>query len=154
MTRFHQILVPVDGSPPSEKALSEAIRLGSVSGAKLILLHVLDDLPDASSAALLKPDFSDLHARKREVAEQLLVKLGAKVLAQGLPLECVVITQGAGRVFEYVVEQALAAHADLIVVGSHGRHGPARALLGSDAEQIIRHAPVPVLVVRADVLKS
>jgi nucleotide-binding universal stress UspA family protein len=59
------------------------------------------------------------------------------------------ITEGPGRVFEHVAEHARTGGVDLIVLGSHGRRGVARALLGSDAEQIIRYAPVPVLVVRS-----
>jgi nucleotide-binding universal stress UspA family protein len=53
-------------------------------------------------------------------------------------------------VFEHVAEHARNNNVDLIVLGSHGRRGIGRALMGSDAEQIIRHAPVPVLVVRGD----
>jgi nucleotide-binding universal stress UspA family protein len=55
----------------------------------------------------------------------------------------------ARRTSEVVCEQANAWHADLIVVGTHGRRGVRRMMLGSDAEQIVREAPVPVLVVRA-----
>jgi nucleotide-binding universal stress UspA family protein len=61
----------------------------------------------------------------------------------------VLIDEGPGRIYEQVAGQARLAKADLIVVGSHGRRGLGRMLLGSDAEQIVRHAPVPVLVVRA-----
>ena len=55
---------------------------------------------------------------------------------------------GAGRVCEQVAEEARLVRADMIVLGSHGRRGLARVLMGSDAEQIVRHAPVPVLVVK------
>ena len=55
-----------------------------------------------------------------------------------------------GRVCDVAVEQAKAAGADLIVLGTHGRRGVGRMLMGSDAEQILRIAPTPVLLVRAD----
>ncbi len=131
MTRFCHILVPVDGSPSSDKALDEAIRLAIFSGAKISLLHVLDDL-----------------SHVRATGESLLAKQGEKILARGLPVECVLIAEGSGRICDHVAEHARISQADLIVVGSHGRRGVGRVLLGSDAEQIIRQAPVPVLVVR------
>ncbi len=131
MTRFRHILVPVDGSPSSDKALDEAIRLAIFSGAKISLLHVLDDL-----------------SHVRATGESLLAKQGEKILARGLPVECVLIAGGSGRICDHVAEHARISQADLIVVGSHGRRGVGRVLLGSDAEQIIRQAPVPVLVVR------
>ena len=134
MTRFCHILVPVDGSPSSDKALDEAIRLAIFSGAKISLLHVLHVLDDLSHV--------------RATGESLLAKQGEKILARGLPVECVLIAEGPGRICEHVAEHARISQADLIVVGSHGRRGVGRVLLGSDAEQIIRHAPVPVLVVR------
>jgi len=61
----------------------------------------------------------------------------------------VLLESGAGRLCDVVAEHAGQVHADMIVVGSHGRRGLDRALMGSDAEQIVRHAPVPVLVVKA-----
>jgi len=130
MTRFRHILVPVDGSPSSDKALDEAIRLAIFSAAKISLLHVLDDL-----------------SHVRATGESLLAKQGEKILARGLPVECVLIAGGSGRICDHVAEHARISQADLIVVGSHGRRGVGRVLLGSDAEQIIRQAPVPVLVV-------
>jgi nucleotide-binding universal stress UspA family protein len=63
--------------------------------------------------------------------------------------DSVLIVGGPGRLWEHVVAQAGSVKADLVVVGSHGRRGLGRALMGSDAEQIVRHAPVPVLVVPA-----
>ena len=84
----------------------------------------------------------------RAAGESLLAQEGEKVLARGLQVECVLIAEGPGRVCEHVAEHARICHADLIVVGTHGRRGVGRVLLGSDAEQIIRYAPVPVLVVR------
>ncbi len=134
MTRFRHILVPVDGSPSSDKALDEAIRLAIFSGAKISLLHVLHVLDDLSHV--------------RATGESLLAKQGEKILARGLPVECVLIAEGSGRICDHVAEHARISQADLIVVGSHGRRGVGRVLLGSDAEQIIRQAPVPVLVVR------
>jgi nucleotide-binding universal stress UspA family protein len=148
MTRFRHILVPVDGSPISDKALDEAIRLAAFSDAKISLLHVIDDLSHNTFFEPAIDYIQQMVPRLRAAGEDLLAKKGEKVLASGVQVECVLIAEGPGRVFEHVAEQARISHADLIVLGSHGRRGVGRVLLGSDAEQIIRHAPVPVLVVR------
>jgi nucleotide-binding universal stress UspA family protein len=150
MSRFHHLLVPIDGSPTADKALDEAIRLASSSGAKVTLLHVMDALSHMTgfeSGTLYAEQILPL---MRSAGENLLAQAGQKVLAQGLQVECILITEGPGRVFEHVAEHARNNNVDLIVLGSHGRRGMGRALLGSDAEQIIRHAPVPVLVVPGD----
>jgi nucleotide-binding universal stress UspA family protein len=149
MTRFRHILVPVDGSSSSNKALDEAIRLAVFSGAKISLMHVIDDLSHVTGFEPATDYVQQMIPLMRAAGEELLAKHGEKVLAHGLPVECVLIAEGSGRVFEHVAEQARFSHVDLIVLGSHGRRGVKRVLLGSDAEQIIRHAPVPVLVVRA-----
>ncbi|MEY3871443.1 MAG: hypothetical protein RLZZ296_438 [Pseudomonadota bacterium] len=148
MTRFHHILVPVDGSSTSDKALDEAIRLAVFSGAKINLMHVIDDLSHLTGFEPATDYVQQMIPLMRAAGEELLAKAGEKVLAQGLQVECVLIAEGPGRVFEHVAEQAHMSQADLIVLGSHGRRGVKRVLLGSDAEQIIRHSPVPVLVVR------
>jgi nucleotide-binding universal stress UspA family protein len=70
------------------------------------------------------------------------------VAAAGVAVETQLLTSLVTRVSELIVAQAKACHADLIVIGTHGRHGVDRVLLGSDAEQILRLAPVPVLLVR------
>jgi nucleotide-binding universal stress UspA family protein len=148
MSHFRHILVPIDGSPTSDKALDEAIRLAVFSGAKISLIHVVDDLSYVTGFEPATDYTRQIVPLMRAAGEDLLAKQGEKVLAHGLQLECVLIAEGPGRVYEHVAEHARINHADLIVLGSHGRRGVGRLLLGSDAEQIIRHAPVPVLVVR------
>jgi nucleotide-binding universal stress UspA family protein len=148
MTRFRHILVPVDGSLTSDKALDEAIRLAVFSGAKISLLHVMDDFSHATGFEPATYSIEQLVPLMRAAGESLLAKLGEKVLARGLQVECVLIAEGPGRICDHVAEHARISDVDLMVVGSHGRRGLGRVLLGSDAEQIIRHSPVPVLVVR------
>lgn len=150
MSRFHHLLVPIDGSPTADKALDEAIRLARSSGAKVTLLHVMDALSHMTGFESGRHYAEQILPLMRSAGENLLAQAGQRVLAQGLQVECVLITEGPGRVFEHVADHARNNNVDLIVVGSHGRRGIGRALLGSDAEQIIRYAPVPVLVVRGD----
>ena len=150
MTLFRHILVPVDGSPTSAKAVDEAVRLAMFSGAKISLLHVIDDLSHVTGFEPAINYVKQIVPLMREAGERLLAKEGEKVLAHGLMVECVLIAEGPGRIGDHVAEQARISDVDLIVVGSHGRRGVSRLFMGSDAEQIIRSAPVSVLVVRGN----
>ncbi|MDP2256140.1 MAG: universal stress protein [Polaromonas sp.] len=149
MSPYHQILVPVDGSPTSERALDEAIRLAQLSGARLQLVHVVDELGYVNGFEPPMNYVNEIIPLMRVAGEKLLAHDKQKALDKGVNVDCVLIEEGPGRICDHVAEQARRAKADLIVVGSHGRRGIGRMLLGSDAEQIMRHAPVPVLVVRA-----
>ncbi|UUZ68298.1 universal stress protein [Polaromonas sp. P2-4] len=149
MSRYHQILVPVDGSVTSETALDEAIRLAQLTGARLRLIHVVDELSYVNGFESAMNYINEIIPLMREAGEKLLAHGRQKALDQGVSADSVLVEEGPGRICDHVAEQARLAKADLIVVGSHGRRGIGRVLLGSDAEQIIRHASVPVLVVRA-----
>ena len=148
MSTYHQILVPVDGSPTSEKALDEAIRLAQLTGARLRLLHVVDELSYVNGFEPAMNYLNEIIPLMRVAGEKLLAHDRQKALNKGVDADFVLIVEGPGRICDHVAEQARRVKADLIVVGSHGRRGIGRVLLGSDAEQIVRHAPVPVLVVR------
>lgn len=148
MSTYHQILVPVDGSPTSQKALDEAIRLAELTGARLRLLHVVDELSYVNGFEPAMNYLNEIIPLMREAGEKLLAHERQKALDKGVEADSVLIVEGPGRICDHVAEQARRVKADLIVVGSHGRRGIGRVLLGSDAEQIVRTAPVPVLVVR------
>jgi len=149
MSLYHQILVPVDGSPTAEQALREAIALARRSGARLRLLHVVDELAYVNGFESAMNYLNEIVPLMREAGEKLLARGCAQARAQGVEADSVLVEQGPGAVCDHVAAQARLCKADLLVVGSHGRRGVGRLLLGSDAEQIVRHAPVPVLVVRA-----
>lgn len=148
MSAYHQILVPFDGSPTSEKALDEAIRLARLTGARLRLLHVVDELSYVNGFETAMNYTNEIVPLMQAAGEKLLALGRQKGVDQGVDTDSVLIVGGPGRICEHVAEQARSAGADLIVVGSHGRRGIGRVLMGSDAEQIVRTAPVPVLVVR------
>lgn len=150
MSTYHQILVPVDGSPTSQKALHEAIRLAQLTGARLRLIHIVDELSYVNGFEPAMNYLNEIIPLMREAGEKLLAHERQKALDKGVEVDSVLMVEGPGRICDHVAEQARRAKADLIVVGSHGRRGIGRVLLGSDAEQIVRHAPVPVLVVRGD----
>ena len=141
---FKRILVPVDGSPTSTKALVAALQLARESGGRVRLVHSFDEL-----AYLTGFEYSaDLIRQTRGYAEKIL-KEGMDVAGSaGVPADTRLVDVPGQRLGEVIAGQAREFEADLIVVGTHGRRGLGRALLGSGAEQVIRLAPVPVLTIR------
>ncbi|BEP38314.1 universal stress protein (plasmid) [Variovorax sp. V59] len=149
MSLYSHVLVPLDGSPTAERGLQEAIRLAGELKARLRLLHVIDDFPMLAQMSTISSFEAGLQ-KMRQYGESVLAKAQAQATAAGLVAETVLREITAGRIADIVVEEAGKAACDLIVIGTHGRRGIGRALMGSDAEQILRSAPVPVLLVRQE----
>lgn len=147
---YQRILVPIDGSSTSGQGLTEAISLARLTGGRIRLLHVVDAMPVAVSADALAGYSADILPIMREAGEAILAQARKRVEAAGLAAETSLREVVAGRVSDLVVDEAVAWSANLIVLGTHGRRGVRRLLLGSDAEQILRTAPVPVLLVRGE----
>lgn len=147
---FDRILVAVDGSAPSNEAVRTAARLAVAQHGALRLVHVLDQavylLATAPSGAVASGDFYDA---LRDSARKVLDGAQKLARATGANAECVVVERPELGLGEAIAEAAAECQADLVVVGTSGRRGPSRLLLGSGAEQIIRLARVPALVVRA-----
>jgi nucleotide-binding universal stress UspA family protein len=144
---YQRILVPVDGSPTSNAGLAEAARLAKLTGARLRLVHVLDEMPFVMSAEGYSAMSSDVRRLLREAGERVLAAASRQIEGSGVEFDTLLCDK-SGRICDRVAEQAKAWPADVIVLGTHGRRGVGRMLLGSDAEQIVRNAPVPVLLVR------
>ena len=145
---YQHILVAVDGSPTSNHAVTEAAGLAKASGGRIRLLNVMD--PVAHISGFERPEVysQEVLPRLRSAGEGLLQQARQRVEQQGVPVDTMLIENMDARIAQLVVEHAQAWGADLIVLGTHGRRGLARVLMGSDAEQIARTAPVPVLLVR------
>jgi nucleotide-binding universal stress UspA family protein len=130
-----------------KRCQAEAIQLAKNQGATLRLVHVLDELilgPGAEAVVYLGNTVDLL----REAGEQVVAKAEAVVQVSGLESESVVLEIMGGRAADSIVAEANAWGADLIVLGTHGRRGARRLVMGSDAEEIVRTTPVPVLLVR------
>lgn len=125
MTLPRTILVPVDFSAYAEAALDYAVELAGKLEAKLYILNVIDSMVRDSETALAK--LTEAHRLKAQIADTLLR------------------TGDARDVIIHTVEEVAA---DLIVMGTHGRRGVSRALLGSVAESVVRTSPCPVLTIR------
>jgi len=145
---YKKILVPVDGGEASAKGLREAIMLARSGRAKLRLLHVVEDY-SAFSAPEVGVKMGPLLDALLISGRETLAKIELGVRRAGVKPETVLVENLGGRVADEIVWQAKRWHADLIVIGTHGRRGLQRALVGSDAEMVARYSPVPVLVVPA-----
>ena len=145
MSIYQRILVPVDGSPTSNAGLDEAIRIANGTGARLRLVHVLDGLMFGLGAETYSGDVLGMLS---EAGAQILAQGKARAEAGGVAAETFITEVFGERVCDVVADQANGWKADLIVIGTHGRRGARRLVMGSDAEQIVRSAPVPVLLVR------
>lgn len=132
------ILVPVDFSIQSAKALHYACTLAKAFGARLHLLHVNEAVVDAPALASAFP----------VARAELLRRLDDFAADFSLPSRGLRCHIRAGRAFDEVCQAARELSADLIVCGTHGYRGMARLLLGSTAEKIVQHAAAPVLIVR------
>ena len=146
---YQRILVPYDGSPTSTLGLDEAVKLARLTGAKLRLMHVVDDLAFATGFEAAAIYVGDVIPMMRAAGAEILAQGRERVAGSGVEVETVLLEGIATRVCDVVVEQVRSWGADLIVIGTHGRRGVGRLMMGSDAEQIVRVAPVPVLLVRA-----
>jgi len=145
---YKRILVPVDGSATSAKGLEEAIQLAKLTDANLELVHVVDELSLAIGVEAYVTYSQDVIAALRDGAREILDKAQQRAASAEVRVDTKMIETFGARVADLIVDETVAAKADLIVIGTHGRRGVGRLLLGSDAEQILRLAPVPVLLVR------
>lgn len=145
---YEKILVPVDGSPTSLRGLREAIQVARLSGGRLKLLHVVDEMSFMTGLEAGVAMTTEILQLLREGGEKVLGEALAEVRAAGLDADTELFESYAGRVSDLVIAKAQEWGARLIVLGTHGRRGVGRMLLGSDAEQIVRLSPVPVLLVR------
>lgn len=146
---YQRILVPIDGSNTSNRGLTEAIALAKLTGGRIRVVHVVDELSFAVNSSAFAGYTSDVITLLRESGEKILATAKETVEAAGVGVDCVLHESFAGRLSELVIDEATKWSAELIVIGTHGRRGAERMLMGSDAEQILRLAPVPVLLVRA-----
>jgi nucleotide-binding universal stress UspA family protein len=141
---FKRILVPVDGSPTSDKALAAALQLAREGGATVRVVHAFDDLAFLSG---YEYDGNVLRAARAQ-ADKVLSTAQESAAAAAVTADAKLIETRGSRLGDAVADEARSWQADLVVVGTHGRRGVGRVLLGSGAEQVIRMAPVPVLTVR------
>lgn len=144
---YEKILVAIDGSSASLRGLDEALRLAKTTGGTLLLVHVVNELVVVGDYAPASYYESFIEAM-RESGTKVLAEAAARVRRADVPCEQKLIETLGGRTADEIVREATQWPADLIVLGTHGRRGLKRLAMGSDAEMVLRLAPVPVLMVR------
>jgi nucleotide-binding universal stress UspA family protein len=132
----------VDGEPLALRALDIGCELSRSTGAKLGLIHVIDPafLEEPGSVLSARDGNTTSHKEARQLFSNLRQRANVPAPSQVFML--------VGKPASEIVQAARTWPADLIVIGSHGRSRVQRALLGSVADEVLRHAPCPVLVVR------
>ncbi|WP_435101658.1 universal stress protein [Halarchaeum sp. P4] len=138
---YENVLVPTDGSGGVQESVTQALDIAERAGATIHALYVVDDRLRQRVASAAWPS-DDL----RVEGEQAVASIEGAADRAGLNAASEV-RHGtpADEILAYVAEHDV----DLVVMGTHGRTGPERAVLGSTTERVLRHADVPVLVVRA-----
>lgn len=138
-----RVLVPYDGSPPSNKALEYAFE--TFPEADVTAVHVIE-VPESHVAFLEGPEIRPPVTEKaREHATEILEGAMELAAARGRKLETDIMT---GKPERRIVDYATRTDHETIVIGSHGRQGVSRILLGTVSEDVVRRAPMPVVVVR------
>jgi nucleotide-binding universal stress UspA family protein len=143
---YQRIMVAVDGSETSDRGLKEAIGLANDQKSRLAIVHVIDIVVVDGIEEFSEKYIDTVRGYARDTIEQ------ARKTAQAAGIEAEVqspeIVTTAYHVADGIAQAAKDWKADLLVVGTHGRRGVNRLLLGSVAERVVRMAPCPLLLVR------
>jgi len=141
-----KVLVATDGSAPSERAVQTASELAALVGATLTAVTVVEPYPYSGVGESSAVAGVDYQSRVGAEASGRLAK--AKHVAAGSGVDCRTSMQEASEVYRGVLMAAEQTGAGLIVMASHGRRGLSALLLGSEAQRVLVHSGVPVLIVR------
>lgn len=142
---FRRLLVPVDGSESSFKAARYAVRLACREGCEIMALHVVDEETANDMADYTDRPVSAILNRMQRSGEGYLEDVEKIGKDAGVEVEGEIVV---GIPYRQVLDFATKKEIDLIVMGTVGRKGPRRVLIGSVTERIIEHSSVPVLVVK------
>ena len=145
---FKHILLGTDGSAASEHAATLAVELARTHGAKLTALYVIDPYPYLGVGETNPMGFQAYMAAAQQHAAQAHAKVAALCQQATPPVSLEVRLVEEVTAMRGIVDMAQQESADLVVVGSHGRTGISRLMLGSVAAQVVAHSSVPVLVAR------
>jgi nucleotide-binding universal stress UspA family protein len=142
---FQRILCATDFSDTAEAAWEMASELARVHRGRLALVHVFVEIPAYAAPDAPGPAVGEIWEEQRRWVQQSLDAQVAAARAAGLDAKALVVT---GSTAPAIAETAAGEHADLLVIGTHGRTGINRLLIGSVAERVVRIAPCPVLTVK------
>lgn len=140
-----KIVHPTDFSAEAEAAEQEAVRLARRLNAELVLVHVATETPLYGEQMFAMPDVKRIYEAQARWAEERLAERAAALTREGIPARW---RRRVGVVHAEIGTVAREEAADYIVIGTHGRGGLDRVMLGSVAERVVRTAPCPVITVR------
>ena len=146
---YKRILVATDGSTLSKKAVNSAVELAALSGAELVAVKVTPRYPQSyfeGSLPLSATEVSKIEKQWTDAAQKVVDGVAKAAGAKGVSVKSVVVKSDI--VSDALISAAKKYKVDLIVMASHGRRGIKRLLLGSETQQVLTHASVPVLVLR------
>lgn len=146
--RYKKIVVPIDGSGWSERAIPHAVDLARISQGEIILLHVFKPPLHEYQDALALAGEDEQITRIRDDIKQRLVALRSQLRSEGVACRVQVIEAVgiASQICDYVNDE----DADLIVMSTHGRSGISRFVFGSVAHKVMEGVDIPVLLIRPD----
>jgi len=142
--QLQKVLVPVDFSEFSKKAVRYAVRFAEQFSAALVVVHVVEPVRYPESV-IIPPEMEEANQARLKQARKSLAAFARKEVPAKIASECVV---RFGVPFDAIVKAAKELDADLIVISTHGHTGLKHLFLGSTAERVVRLAPCPVLTVR------
>ncbi|UDM39028.1 universal stress protein [Acinetobacter haemolyticus] len=143
---YQNILVPIDGSETAYAAVAKAAEFAKAFGSKITVVQVLALDPYIAAEYISASQTNDLIERARNAIVDSLAAAKAKFNEQGLEVETKLLE---GQVIHReIVRAAEDSHADLIIIGSHGRTGLKKLFLGSVAQSVLGESHIPVLIVR------
>jgi len=147
MRSIRRILFATDFSKASERAFEQAVEMAGDNGAELLIAHAYQPPAVAPTDAYLSAAlYEQLDAKLQEAAAQQLERFVRSTRERGVASKALLLT---GPAHEAISEAVKKQRVDLIIMGTHGRTGPARFFLGSVAARVVSEAPCPVLTVRA-----
>ena len=139
LTRGERILVAVDGSAFADAAVDQAISLGGICNSEIFVISVVALYPEQMEVApaLVETMSEDVRKHLDQAKEKI----------EKADISCETIVHMGGQPHQFIIQEAKDKGIDLILMGTHGRSGLKRILLGSVAQNVIGHAPCPVMVV-------
>lgn len=143
---YQRILVPIDGSATSERALDEAIKFAQQQNAQIELVHVIEDILYFDEESYL--NYAELVHSMRCSGEKILTQAHDKLQQAGVVATVKLLEAQGERIAHVIDKEARNSSADLIIIGTHGRSGFSRMFLGSVAEGVARTAHIPILMIR------
>jgi len=146
MKLFQRILLATDFSPASAPALEESVKIAKQEGAQLLIAHAYQEPGLVELSHAPAEVYEEWDQKLREAVERRLRPLLEHARKDGVEAEPLILR---GFADEAIIAAAKQQHADLIVMGTHGRRGAARLFLGSVAARVISTAPCPVMTVRS-----